>query len=300
MKEYAGSEIIVGEPYGVYSVDEKKIVATKFPIYVNGKCVQILDVFEYNGKLIWSATISDESLKRIDELREKKGKFRFEVQNDPNGGAPTLSIVRLDETMLRSNQDTLYSDINRPVLKIKVDDNREQLSKLKSENYSEEKILPMNPKEFQGAKPWCAAYAGARILSYEFSTDIRAKDIMEWVYWTPGYKPDLDDKSLSDDDLIRYAEYSGSEPYYVNRSLYRDEIMEEICNYRMVYAGGKNLKNSKSLHAMVVYGYEKDKYYYYWNPWGELLKSTMDSNILKTENGTEYDWIDSIRNFTWK
>lgn len=74
--------------------------------------------------------------------------------------------------------------------------------------------------------------------------------------------------------------------------------MDEICNYRMIYAGGRNLNNPKGFRAMVVYGYEKDKYY--WNPWGESeLKSSMDSNIMKTRNCTMYDWIDSIRNFNW-
>lgn len=72
---------------------------------------------------------------------------------------------------------------------------------------------------------------------------------MEWVYWSFWNKPNLDDKSLSDTDLIKYAKHLGSNPYYVDRSLYRGEI--------------------------------------------------MDSNIMKTRNGTMYDWIDSIRNFTW-
>lgn len=48
------------------------MVATKFPVYINGKCVQILDVFENNGNLVWSASISEDSLKKIDELRQKK------------------------------------------------------------------------------------------------------------------------------------------------------------------------------------------------------------------------------------
>jgi hypothetical protein len=300
LEKYAGSDVIIGEPYGVYSIDEEKMIATKFPIYVNGKCVQVLDVFEdTDGRFTWSATISEDFLKEIDELRQKKGKYRFEVKDDSNGGAPTLKIVKIDETLRQSNQDTLYSDINKPLLKIRVNDNHCR-AELRSANYPTEKILPMLPKETQGSKPWCAAYAGAKILSYEFSKDIRAKDIMEWVYWKPWSKPNLDKKSLSDADLIRYAKHLGSKPYYVKRSLYRNEIMEEISNYRMIYAGGRNLNKSKSLHAMVVYGYEKDKYYYYWNPWGEKLRSAMSSNILKTKNGIKYDWIDSIRNFTWK
>ena len=231
IEKYAGSDIVVGEPYGVYSIDKEKMVATKFPIYVNGKCVQVLDVFEdSDGKLTWSSTISEDFLKEIDELRQKEGKYRFETKDDSSGGAPTLDIVKIDETFLRGNQDTLYSDINKPILKIKVngEDNRTDSTdstESRSANYPNTKILPMDPKETQGSKPWCAAYAGARILSYEFSRDIRAEDIMKWVYWTAWYKPNLDNKSLSDADLIRYAKSLGSQPYYVNRSLYRNEIM---------------------------------------------------------------------------
>ncbi|WP_407862929.1 hypothetical protein [Parvimonas parva] len=49
---------------------------------------------------------------------------------------------------------------------------------------------------------------------------------MEWVYWSFWNKPNLDDKSLSDTDLIKYAKHLGSNPYYVDRSLYRGEIMD--------------------------------------------------------------------------
>lgn len=302
LQDFVGSDIIVGEPYGVYSLDEKKMIATKFPIYVNNKCVQVLDVFHDGEKLTWSATISEDFLEEIDQLKTKAGRYRFETKDDPHGGAPAFNLVKINEKLRVTTNDTSYSDINKPLLTLRVTKSnlRKNSEEVKSTNYPTEKILPMNPKETQGSKPWCAAYAGARILSYEFSRDIRAQDIMEWVFWLPWDKPDLDSKSLSDADLIRYARHIGSNPYYVSRSLSRNQIMEEISNYRMIYAGGRNLNNAKSLHAMVVYGYTMDMYYYYWNPWGETLKSAMDSNILQTRNGTKYDWEDSIRNFTWK
>ena len=302
LREFANSnsDVVIGEPYGIYAVDQGKMIATHFPIYVDGKCVQILDVFkDSKGMLAWTTDITEEHLEEIDQIKQKNGKYRFEVRDSKAGGAEPVHFVKVEGTAFRSRDNKVYSDIGKPLLSFKPVQPEENIV-FRSANYPYEKKLPMDPKETQGSKPWCAAYAGARILSYEFSKDIRAKDIMEWVYWSWWSKPNLDDKSLSDNDLIRYARHLGSSPYYVNRSLYRGEIMEEICNYRMIYAGGKNLARPSSLHAMVVYGYTKDEYYYYWNPWGEKRRSVMSSNTLTTNNGTQYDWIDSIRNFTWK
>lgn len=157
----------------------------------------------------------------------------------------------------------------------------------------------MEPKESQGELPWCAAYAGARILSYEFSKDIRARKIMEWVYWTPTFHPDLSNYTLSRSDLIRYAKSLGSSPYEVGRSLYRNEIMEEISKSRMIYASCAQVSDPKVRHVLVVYGYDKDKLYYYWNPWNEYGKSNMNSNYLQTDSSPSFDWTASIRNFTW-
>lgn len=61
-------------------------------------------------------------------LGKKKGIYRFEVKNNPNGGAPILNIAKLDTIIFKSIQDTLY--INRPVLKIQVNDNR-KIAKIK-------------------------------------------------------------------------------------------------------------------------------------------------------------------------
>lgn len=310
LQSFSGDQIVVGEPYGIYSTDEEKMVATKFPFYVNDKCVQIVDVFPVSdNEYTWSAIISEEHLKEIDDLRKKEGSYRFEVSNTSGETAPIVEIVRTDEKnsmMSRSdshseNYDSSYSDISKPILVFDVDD-YPAVSQVNATSYPDKKILPMEPKETQGSLPWGAAYAGARILSYEFTKDIRAKTIMEWVYWTPSSHPNLDNKTLSRSDLIRYAKSLGSSPYEVSRSLYRNEIMEEISNYRMIYAGTENVSNRSSRHAFVVYGYEKDKFYYYWNPWGETYRSEMSDNLIYTTKdygGLRFDWVTSIRNFTW-
>lgn len=114
---YGESSIVVGEPFGIYSLDAGKMCTTKFPVYVDGHCVQVLDVFELeDGQLSWSASISEDFLQEIDELKHKKGRYRFESKEDPNGGAPSLDIVRLPDQDSRPQKDRYYSDINKPLL----------------------------------------------------------------------------------------------------------------------------------------------------------------------------------------
>lgn len=206
LEEYKGADIIFGEPYGVYSVDMQKMIATKFPVYVNGKCVQILDVFEDNdGRLTWSATISEDFLEKIDEIRQKEGKYRYETKDDPNGGAPTDSIVKVDGKSAGNTSNILYSNINKPILKIKVCINNYERDS-RQVGYSNEIIAPMESNETQNLKPWCETYEGTKILSYEFFKNIKARNMMEWVYGSLSFKPDLYDKTLSfERELYRYV-----------------------------------------------------------------------------------------------
>ena len=159
LKKFLGSDIIVGEPYGIYSVDEDKFIATKFPIYVKGNCVQVLDVFENpkTGKLTWAASTDKDFMKVIDDLNKKTGKYRFETKYSSTGGADTLDIVKIEEQGFRSFKDAIYSDISKPLLKIKVRNINEKPA-LRSSNYPVEKILPMDLKKSQDNKPWCVAY----------------------------------------------------------------------------------------------------------------------------------------------
>lgn len=163
--------------------------------------------------------------------------------------------------------------------------------------YPYEYELPMEPMEFQENLPWCSAYSGGIILSYELGEDIRAYDIMKWVFPSYSYSK-LISTPLSDSKLISYANYKGSYPFYVDYALTRDEIMEEITSKRMIYAGCKNL-NKKSFHAMVVYGYKKDVSYKVFNPWNEYYDVDMNSSNIETYNGINFYWIDSIKNWTW-
>ena len=112
---YAHSKIEIGEPYGIYSLDKNQMIDTQFPMYVDGKCIQVLTVFkDKTGKLTWSATISKEFLQLIDDLKLKVGKYRFETKDSPSGGVPYFALVPLDERT--SDDGVSYSDISKPII----------------------------------------------------------------------------------------------------------------------------------------------------------------------------------------
>lgn len=202
-----------------------------------------MDVFN-NGKGGYSFTVSYKGsfVDMINNLSLKGGKYRFEAKY----GNKELKIV---ESKGYKNKYKEYSNINNNIFTIDNIKLKGEIAKysLYSSNYPYEFKLPVSPnKEVQpSGKPWCAAYVGAKILSYEFSKDIRAVDILKWTYWTWYYKPNLSNLSLTKSQLIKYAKHLGSNPYYVDRSLYRGEIMEEITNYRMIYTGTYSLDNNK-------------------------------------------------------
>lgn len=154
---YAHSKIEIGEPYGIYSLDKNQMIDTQFPMYVDGKCIQVLTVFkDKTGKLTWSATISKEFLQLIDDLKLKVGKYRFETKDSPSGGVPYFALVPLDERT--SDDGVSYSDISKPIITL----NPLKVKKTgddKSSDYPYKKILPMEPSETQTDKPWCVCKA---------------------------------------------------------------------------------------------------------------------------------------------
>lgn len=127
--------------------------------------------------------------------------------------------------------------------------------------------------------------------------DIKAIDIMRWYFPSVPYST-LKNYSLTDTQIVNYAWKKGSYAVKVDYALSREEIMEEIVGQRMIYAGCRNV-NKSTMHAMVVYGYTKDKYYYLWNPWGELLTTPMSSSDIYTYDQIHYYWEDSIKNWSW-
>lgn len=127
--------------------------------------------------------------------------------------------------------------------------------------------------------------------------DIKAIDIMRWYFPSVPYST-LKNYSLTDTQIVNYACKKGSYAVKVDYALSREEIMEEIVGQRMIYAGCRKV-NESTMHAMVVYGYTKDKYYYLWNPWGELLTTPMSSSDIYTYGQIHYYWEDSIKNWSW-
>lgn len=289
------SNVYIGQPFDIYDKNSEKILTTKYPVYNNGKCIGIASPFKTNKTGEYTRILSFKSplIDLLNNLYKKEGSFRVINNSDLH----KFEVVQSNESSKKFNQDERLFTIPRAIIK---DGNLKRNFSERSANYPDSMLLPLSVTEKQPSKPWCAAYAAALILSYEFSKDIRAKDLMEWAHthwWDPN--PDLDKLSLSKDQIIAYARTLGSAPYKVNRSLYREEIMEEISNYRMIYASTHNENDSSDRHAFVVYGYDKDKWYYIWNPWGEELYSSMDTDKIETDDGYKYWWDSSIRNFTW-
>ena len=288
------SNVYIGQPFDIYDKNSGKLLTTKYPVYNNGKCIGIGSTFKTKKTGEYTTTLSFESplIDLLNTLYKKQGQFKIVNNSDLN----TFEVVLSNEGSKNFNQDERLFTISRTSIK---DENLKRQFSVRSANYPDYMKLPLSVTETQTTKPWCAAYAAALILSYEFSTDIRAYDLMKWAHthwWNPN--PDLDQLSLSHDQIIAYARTLGSAPYKVNRSLYREEIMEEISNYRMIYAGTHREDDSSIRHAIVVYGYEKDKWYYFWNPWGRESFSSMDTDEIETNDG-KFWWDSSIRNFTW-
>lgn len=309
--------LVIGEPYSIYDLNKGKLVTYRFPIFNNGKCITIADIDkDINGNYFYTCMDSPNGeRKMIDELMQLEGIYRFETWQKNSYSAPKFYYKKIGEYGDRTTTTSELSNISKPFLTLKKEDLKEEIKEWKSiksekenrsPNYPYEKILPMHPKETQGSKPWCAAYVAARILSYKFEDDIRAINIMEWAYpvrfWGIFGRPNLDEKSVSRNQIVKYSKSLGSSPYIVNRDLYRNEIMQEISNNRMIYAGGYQIGTPKYRHAFVVYGYVKDKEYVYWNSWGyDNLRTAIHSCELKTgANSDKYYWDVSIRNFTGK
>lgn len=252
--------------------------------------LMVFDSVDKKGKLAWQFN-KGRTLNKIKEKINDGGIYRMNFEQENPAFPYKILFEKLEK------KDNNFVNITETIDVKSFKDNFKTRDVDYQTPYPDKYELPMEIMESQGNLPWCSAYSGAKILSYELSEDIRAYDIMNWVFPSCSYS-ELLSKSLSDSALISYANYKGSYPFHVDYALTRDEIMQEITSKRMIYAGCKNT-NAKSFHAMVVYGYEKDVNYKVWNPWNENYDVDMDSSYIETYNGTLFYWFDSIKNWTW-
>ncbi|NLC04951.1 MAG: hypothetical protein GX778_00290 [Erysipelothrix sp.] len=97
---------------------------------------------------------------------------------------------------------------------------------------------------------WCAAYASSSILRYRSKSTARARDIMLFAY---GNIDGLEQKTLSQNKMIQFANSVSSYPLVNKRTLSLSEVTAEISSNRPIYISGKNLSDSR--HAFVIRGY---------------------------------------------
>lgn len=290
-------DVKISNPFTIYS-KYKDVPIYNFLISQNSRVISVIKIIDKgSGDYTWQ-TSKGYLVDKFNEFNYKTGTFKFKFEESINSrpeliceeSTNPVNVVNLKEAFKIVDKNNLYN-INE-----KIHANLKNFN-LRSENYPYEKLLPIKPTESQGAESWCAAYAAATILSYELTQDIKAIDIMRWYFPSVPYST-LKNYSLTDTQIVNYAWKKGSYAVKVDYALSREEIMEEIVGQRMIYAGCRNV-NKSTMHAMVVYGYTKDKYYYLWNPWGELLTTPMSSSDIYTYDQIHYYWEDSIKNWSW-
>lgn len=154
--------------------------------------------------------------------------------------------------------------------------------------------LALDRKEQQGQQQWCSAFAGAQILRYRGKGSITAEQIMRYFY--PKSK-NLANESISNDQLIKFANSKKSYPKRVSRALSDSEVKAQINSLRPIYMGTKGGGDyKKGRHALVLRGYN-DTTYSVWNPWNGYYSSISKSSKTLTVAGGSFVWDVSIYNW---
>lgn len=149
---------------------------------------------------------------------------------------------------------------------------------------------------------WCAAYVVGGILNNKNSKiSTNASTIMKWKHGNLSYTT-LKDKSISQDDLIKYGNTKKVYPKKVSRKLSIAEVRNQLNKGNAVYAGayGSGSYQGKR-HAFAIYGwinYEKGvDAYYVWNPWWNYPCVIDASKGTLPVNGGSFTWDSTITNW---
>lgn len=114
---FAGRQIVITEPYTLYTHDQGTPIADGYPVLVDGTCIELLMLLkEEDGKYDVSATIGGNFLDEINEHLQKGGTYRIEVEESPTGGAPTMIWVDLEDDKTSVSADTLFTDLRTPLV----------------------------------------------------------------------------------------------------------------------------------------------------------------------------------------
>lgn len=153
------------------------------------------------------------------------------------------------------------------------------------------KTLDLDLAETQSDQSWCSAFAGAQILRYIGKGSIYAEDIMKYFYPKESANA-LKEKSISNSQLIEYANEKGSKPTRVSKTLSLDSVKKQIDSGKPVYLGCEGRDTyKKARHALVLRGYDtKNSTYSVWNPWNAQYVSMSTSSKSISVSGGKFVW----------
>ena len=277
------------------------------PILCNNKIIALLAILEENDEYSWTLSADfSEGLNKIASKTsaEKPAKL---YTNNGNVYADISGVVyqlTFNPKLESFNQERLMTNFlgkSKDVINIynKMDrmeknyfDIVYELRALSSNN------LALDLKETQGDQSWCSAFAGAQILRYRSKGNIYAEDIMKY-YYPDDDSTSLKKRSITNSELIEYANMKGSYPSKTNDTLSINQVKSQIDSDKPIYLGceGKDTYK-KSRHALVLRGYNIDRNTYsVWNPWNaKYISMSISSKSIAVSGGkfvwdsTIYDW----------
>lgn len=276
-----------------------------FPVLCHNKIIAMLAVLQEEGEYSW--TLSTDFVEGLNEIAsktsvDKPARIYIEKANvyaDISGDVYQLTFIPEFQTIGQEKTTQNVSDSSQGVMDIY--DVTERITtdvfEIKSESRtSSSKYLFLDLKENQEHNSWCAAYAGAQILRYTRRGNIYARDILKH-YYPYLNDSDLKNKSISNDQLIKYANLKKSFPYRRNSTLSQDGVKSQINNNKPIYLGcaGTGIYD-KQRHAFVLRGYNtSNNTYSVWNPWRKGYISMSASSKSIAVNGGRFIWDNTIQ-----
>lgn len=279
--------------------------STYIPIIVKNEIVALMAVSDTEGTLGW--TLSEDfsgGLNNISKLTSietpaflytEKGNVFATV----SGEVIQLTFYPEIETSVESEaitQGEIPSENPVNIMSIDDTDSSYRVDEVMLEPRSASaKYIPLDLAETQGGQSWCSAFAGAQILRQRGKGNIYAKDIMRYFYPRES-NSSLKRKSISQKQLIRYANSRKSYPSKSSSTLSLNSVKKQINSNKPIYLSCEGTgQYKKANHALVLRGYNtRSGSYSVWNPWNASYVSMSTSSKSISVNGGKFIWKSTI------
>lgn len=279
--------------------------STYIPIIIGNKIVALMAVSDFEGELGWtlSKDFSD-GLNQISKLTSLESPASlYTVKGN------VFAIISGKEIQLTfypelevSEDSKLYNDAEIPsknVVNVMEIENLEGSYRLYNMVFasrsSSSKYIDLDLAETQEDQSWCSAFAGAQILRQRGKGKIYANNIMRYFYPNVSYD-DLKKKSISHNQLIKYANNKKSYPSKSTGTLSLDSVKKQIDSKKSIYLSCDGTGTyKKANHALVLRGYNtRNNTYSVWNPWNDSYVSMSISSKSISVNGGKFIWSSTI------